>query len=106
FMTYRLRITPRAQRHIDDFSAYLEEYNEEFAVEHMDGLRRVLIANLAESPLTWSYFPFTSAPYRGYLFRVGHRTQYWIVYTVDEDSRTIDTLHSWNARRDPATLDL
>jgi mRNA-degrading endonuclease RelE of RelBE toxin-antitoxin system len=41
------------------------------------------------------------APYRAYLYRVGRRTQYWIVYTVDEQTRTVDILHFWNASRDP-----
>lgn len=54
----------------------------------------------------WSYFPLTGAPYRAYLFRVGRRTQYWIIYTVDEDARTVDILHFWNATRDPDNLDL
>jgi hypothetical protein len=56
--------------------------------------------------LTWSYFAFTGAPYRAYLFRVGRRTQYWIIYTVDEDARTVDILYFWNASRDPETLDI
>jgi len=60
--------------------------------------------NLAESPLTWSYFPLTGAPYRGYLFRVGRRTQYWIIYTVDEYSRIVDVLSFWNTARDPKTI--
>jgi hypothetical protein len=62
--------------------------------------------NLGESPLTWTYFVFTGPPYRAYLFRVGRRTQYWVIYTVDEDNRTVDILHFWNASRDPDTLDL
>jgi len=37
---------------------------------------------------------------------VGRRTQYWIVYTVGEDSRTVDILQFWNASRDPEPLDL
>jgi mRNA-degrading endonuclease RelE of RelBE toxin-antitoxin system len=105
-MTFRLRIAPRAQRHIEEFAAYLREYSEDLAIEQMDRLNRILSANLGESPLTWSYFAFSGAPYRAYLFRVGRRTQYWIIYTVDEDSRTVDILHFWNAMRDPGTLDL
>jgi mRNA-degrading endonuclease RelE of RelBE toxin-antitoxin system len=45
-------------------------------------------------------------PYRAYLFRVGRRTQYWVIYTVDEEANTIDILSFWNAARDPASLDL
>lgn len=33
--------------------------------------------------------------------RVGRRTQYWVVYTVDEQARTVDILQFWNASRDP-----
>jgi hypothetical protein len=41
-----------------------------------------------------------------HLFRVGRRTQYWIIYTVDEETRPVDILLLWNAARDPRTLDL
>lgn len=105
-MTFRVRIAPLAQRHIDEFAIYLRAYSEDFAIEQIDRLNRTLSVNLGESPLTWSYFAFTGAPYRAYLFRVGRRTQYWIIYNVDEDNRTVDILHFWNAGRDPETLDL
>jgi hypothetical protein len=103
-MSYRLRITPFAQRHIDQFARYLRDYSEPFAREQIKRLDRILSVNIAEAPHTWSYFPFTGAPYRAYLFRVGRRTQYWIVYMVDDDARTIDVLHFWNAMRDPETV--
>jgi plasmid stabilization system protein ParE len=105
-MTFGLRIAPLAQRNIDEFAAYLRAYSEDFAIEQIDRLERTLSANIAESPFTWSYFPFTGAPFRAYLFRVGRRTQYWIIYTVDEATRMVNILHFWNARRDPETLDL
>ena len=31
-----------------------------------------------------------SPPYCAYLFRIGRRTQYWIIYTVDENRRMVD----------------
>ena len=105
-MAYRLRIAPFAQRHIDDFGRYRRDYSEDFAVAEIDRLNHILSVNLAEAPLTWTYFPLTGPPYRAYLYRVGRRTQYWIVYTVDEDSRTVDILHLWNAGRDPEGLEL
>ena len=105
-MTYRLRISPLAQQLIDQFAEYLRDYNEEFAVEQFDRLNAILATTLAEAPTTWSYFALTGAPYRAYLFRVGRRTQYWIIYTVDEHNRTVDILHFWNAMRDPEKLDL
>jgi mRNA-degrading endonuclease RelE of RelBE toxin-antitoxin system len=105
-MTFRVRIDPVAQRHIDEFAAYLRNYREEFAIEQIDRLDRIISVNLGESPLTWAYFVFTGAPYRAYLFRVGRRTQYWIIYTVDENNRIVDILDFWNAARDPDALDL
>src|SRR6266581_2763243 len=105
-MSFELRIAARAQRHIDELSTYLREYNEQFAVQEMDRLNRILTVNIRGSPLTWSYFPLTGPPFRAYLFRVGRRTQYWIIYEINEDSRTIDIIHFWNTRRDPATLEL
>src|SRR5437588_11696016 len=98
-MTFRARIDLVALRAMEDFAAYLADYSEEFAEEQIDRLDAVL-SNIAESPLTWSYFAFTGTPYRAYLFRVSRRMQYWIIYTVDEDARTIDILHFWNAARD------
>ena len=101
-----MRIDPVALGQIDEFAAYLRNYDEDFAVEQIERLDRILSANLGESPLIWSYFAFTGAPYRAYLFRVGRRTQYWIIYTVDEDERTVDILQFWNAMRDPERLEL
>ena len=69
-MNYRVRIDPVAMRQIDQFAAYLREYSEAFATEQIQRLGRIFMFNLAELPLTWSYFPLTGAPYRGYLFRV------------------------------------
>ncbi len=105
-MTFQIRIAPIAQRHIDEMIRYLRAYSEEFATEQIERLDRVFAITLGESPLTWGYFPLTGAPYRAYLFRIGRRTQYWIIYTVDEDIRTVDVLHFWNASRDPETLDV
>jgi hypothetical protein len=73
-MTFRVRIDLVAQRQIDDFAVYLRNYSEEFAIEQIDRLDRIMSVNLGESPLTWAYFAFTGAPYRAYLFRVGRRT--------------------------------
>ena len=105
-MTFRIRIAPLAQHHINRFAEYLRSYNEQFATHQIERLDRIFLDNLAQSPLTWSYFALTGAPYRAYLFRVGRRTSYWIVYTVDEETRTVDILHFWNASRDPETLDV
>ncbi|MFN3350590.1 type II toxin-antitoxin system RelE/ParE family toxin [Pseudorhodoplanes sp.] len=105
-MAYRLRITPFAQKQIDDFVTYLRDYSEPFAREQIVRLKRILAVDIAAAPNTWSHFAFTGAPYRAYLFRVGRRTQYWVVYTVDDDARTVDVLHFWNAMRDPERFEM
>src|SRR6266849_9850379 len=105
-MTFRVRIDPVALRQIEQFAAYLHDHSEEFAIEQIERLDRILSVDLRASPLTWPYFAFTGAPYRAYLFRVGRRTQYWIIYTVDEESRTVDILSFWNTARDPDAIEL
>jgi hypothetical protein len=86
--------------------SHLREYDEQFAIEQIERLDRTLRVNLGETPITWPYFPLTGAPYRAYLFRVGRRTQYWIIYTIDEAARTVDVLAFWNAARNPDLIDL
>ena len=105
-MKFRVRIDPVALRQIEEFAAYLRDYSEDFAIEQIERLDRILSVNLGESALTWSYFALTGAPYRAYLFRVGRRTQYWIIYTVDEDEHAVNILRFWNAMRDPERLEL
>jgi plasmid stabilization system protein ParE len=105
-MSYRLRIARLAQQDIDGLAAYLGSYSERFAIEHIDRLNQILSVNIGESPLTWGYFAFSGAPFRAYLFRIGRRTQYWIVYSVDEEARTVDIVRLWNASRDPDALEL
>lgn len=105
-MAYRVHLSPLALREIDQFAVYLRQYSEGFAVEQIARLDRILATTLSESPLTWSYFPLTGAPYRAYLFRIGRRTQYWIVYTVDENQGSVEVLSFWNGARDPETIDL
>ncbi len=60
-MTYRVRIDPVAQGQIDHFAEYLSKYDEDFAIEQIERLDRILQTNLAEAPLTWGYFPLTGA---------------------------------------------
>lgn len=105
-MAYRVRIDPVALGQIEQFAAWLSDYSADFAIEQIERLDEILRVNLGETPFIWGYFPITGAPYRGYLFRVDRRTQYWIIYTVDEDARIVDILLFWNASRDPARLDL
>jgi hypothetical protein len=56
---------------------------------------------LANSPHTWGFFFITGAPYRAYLFEVGARTKYWIVYTIDDRAQVVNVLRVWNASQDP-----
>jgi plasmid stabilization system protein ParE len=97
---FRLRIAPVAQRQIDAFAEYLRDYSEVFAVADIDRLNEILSRHVAEAPNVGVLSAYR-APYRAHLYRVGRRTQYWIVYTVDEQTRTVDILHFWNASRDP-----
>lgn len=105
-MPYRVRISAVAQRQMDQLATYLAAYSEDVAIEHLERLDRILRIDLGEAPFTWSYFALTGAPYRAYLFRVGRRTQYWIIYTVDEDAGIVDVLLFWDASRDPQSVEL
>ena len=103
-MQYRLRISRRAQQDIDVLAVYLREYGERFAAVQIDRLTQILISHIGETPRTWGYFALTGAPYHAYLFRIGRRTQYWIVYLIDEEARAIDIVRVWNARRRSSTF--
>jgi hypothetical protein len=70
-MTFRVRIDPVAQRHIDEFAVYLCQYSEEFAIEQIDRLNRIISSNLGQSPLTWAHFAFTGAPIAPICFASG-----------------------------------
>lgn len=99
-----MRIDDRAQLDIDQFTAYLTDYSETFAIEQIERIDSVFHDTLSRSPATWSYFYVTGAPYHAYLFRVGRRTNYWIVYTFDEETKTVNVLRFWNASKDPETF--
>jgi hypothetical protein len=105
-MPFRLRIGRLAQLQINDFAEYLRGYDEKVADEQIERLDWILSENIAGAPFIWSYFALTGAPYRAYLFRVGRRTQYWVIYRVNEEAQTVDILRFWNASRDPASLGL
>ncbi len=46
-MTFRVRVDPVALRQIDQFAAYLREYSEDFAIEQIERLNRILQFNLS-----------------------------------------------------------
>ena len=104
-MTYRVLVAPFAQEELARFAAYAADYSDEYAREQFARLNQILSVELAEAPLMWSYFYVTGAPYRAYLFRVGRRTQFWIVYSVDEISKTVRVLRFWNASPDPSAFE-
>ena len=93
-------------RDIDSFAEYASAYSDEFALEQFERLQQILTVDLAEAPHTWGFFFITGAPYRAYLFRVGRRTSYWIVYAIDEAARRIDLLRFWNASRRVGSFEL
>ena len=89
-MTYRILTAPIAQNEIEQFAAYAVDYSDDFAREQFARLNHILSVEIAESPNTWGYFYITGAPYRAYLFRVGRRTFFWIIYTVDDDAKSVN----------------
>ena len=105
-MTFKVFRDTIADAEIDDFGRYAADYSEEFAREQFVRLERIFSVDLAESPNTWNYFYITGAPYRAYLFRVGRRTSYWIIYTVDDDAKIVNVLRFWNASREPASFEI
>jgi plasmid stabilization system protein ParE len=100
-MRYHVVIAARAQRDIDDFARYCRSYSPEFWDQQSDQLSRVFETWLSETPGMWGFFFATGAPYRAYLFDVGQRTKFWLVYTIDEPTLTVRILCMWNAARDP-----
>jgi len=66
-MLYRVRFDPVALRYIEEFAAYLSSYSEDFAIEQIDRLDRIITINIAESPLAvlclhWRALPRLSVP--------------------------------------------
>ena len=100
-MRYLVKLTPSAQRDIDDFARYCRNYAETFWHEQEARLARVFEIWLAESPHMWSFFFLTGAPYRAYLFQAGARTKFWIVYMIEEKAQSVTVLRMWNSARDP-----
>ena len=105
-MTYRVRLSSSAQIDLQGFAEYAAGYSDEFATQQFIRLNRILSVDLAEAPNMWSQFFVTGAPYRAFLFKVGRRTSYWFVYTVNEENRTVDVLRFWNASRDTSAFEI
>jgi len=99
-MNYRVEFAHRARCDIENCIDYFTNFSEDFAVTQIERLYDVIANSIAQTPTTWNHFFLTGAPYRAYLFRVGRRTQFWIVYTVDEQTKVVNVLRFWNASRD------
>ena len=100
-MAYRIRHGPIFLRDVEDFGRYCADYCLEFADEQFERLTFAIETLIAEAPLTWAYFVHSGEPYRAYLFRVGQRTRFWIVYSIDEEAGAVSLLRLWGAARDP-----
>ena len=95
-----------AEAEIDGFAAYAHTCSDAFATAQFLQIDRVLAVMLKETPNMWGYFYLTGAPYRGNLFRAGRRTSYWFVYTVSEETKTVNVLRFWNASQDPDAFEI
>jgi len=99
-MPFRVDITDLAQRDIDHLARYCRDYEAAFWEEQEARLADVFETWFANSPQTWNFFFITGAPYRAYLFEIGARTKYWIVYTIDAQARVVNVLRVWNTSQD------
>src|ERR1700674_4240351 len=95
-MPFRVDITDRAQGDIDDLSRYCRDYSAASWEEQKNGLGGVFEISFPPTPQTWNFFFAPGAPYRAYLFEVGVRTKFWIVYTIDEKKGVVNVLRVWN----------
>jgi len=105
-MLYRIERSSRFLADVEEFGAYCSAYSAEYAVRQADRLDYAIRVLIGESPSRWSPFVHTGHPFHAYLFRLGDRTQFWIVYTFDESSRTIRLLRLWGAARFAANFSL
>ena len=105
-MTFKIVRGERFNQDLAEFGAYGAEYSLEWIEEQVNRIDYVIDALIARSPMTWTWFVHTGAPYRAYLFRVGRRTRYWIVYRVDQETETVNLLRFWNGARDPTHFSL
>ena len=84
---------------VEEFGGYCTSYNPEYAARQFDRLDYAIRVLIGESPSRWTTFVHTGHPYHAYLFRLGERTQFWIVYSFDETSHEVQLLRLWNASR-------
>ena len=105
-MTFQVIRSAAFERDLDNFTAYTSAYSAEFAQEQFTRLNHVISVELASAPAIWGVFFVTGAPYHAYLFRVGRRTAYWIVYTIDDTSKCVRLLRFWNSSRETQSFEI
>ena len=98
-MPYRIERSSRFVAGVEEFGDCCNAYDPEYAVRQADRLDCAIRVLIGESPSLWSPFVHTGLPYHAYLFRLGDRTQFWIVSATDEASQTIRLLRLWRASR-------
>ncbi|HMK91299.1 MAG TPA: hypothetical protein VK446_16915 [Methylocystis sp.] len=85
---------------------YCRAYGMEYAARQAERLDHAIRILIGESPSRWAPFVHTGYPYHAYLFRLGERTQSWIVYTFDEETKVIRLLRLWGTSRFEKTFSL
>ena len=100
-MTHRIWRSSAFLADVRPFGRHCDDYQDKFAVEQLVRLDFAVETLIAGAPFTWSFFVHSGPPHRAYLFRVGQRTRYWIVYSIDEKTSTVKLSRLWNAARDP-----
>lgn len=103
-MPYRIERSSRFLADLEELGDYCKTYSETYAARQFDRLDHSIRILIGESPSRWAPFVHTGYPYYAYLFRLGERTQYWIVYTFDEDAKVIRLLRLWGASRNETSF--
>jgi plasmid stabilization system protein ParE len=105
-MAYTVRRSKQARKDIRNFFRYLRcEAGESIALKYLDALDSDIARLIPNHPHSFGWFHETGSPYHAKLFRLA-RTTYWIIYTVDDETRSINILRFWNSAREPNTHEL
>ena len=102
---FNIKFSLKADADKFEYFEYLNYQSEAAAIAFMSRLDKDLSA-LRRQPAMWAHFYITGAPYRAKLFRIGRRTQFWIVYLVDDDSSELFILRLWGTSRNPDDFEI
>lgn len=102
-MKYTIIIDVRAQDDIDEFYAYLSKYSEGTANKYVEAFYDALEQTIAQFPLLFPCFADIGDPYHAFLFSLSQRTTFWIIYTVNENTKEVHILRFWNTAREAGT---